>query len=65
MEDCWSYAENEAIEVNHSAIKFKPTGFFYTDIATFCDLALIKVHPSLRPPKEVYSSPNIGRQTSC
>ena len=53
MSECWSYAENEAIQVDPATIKFKPTGVFYKDIATFCNLASIKIHPCLRPPKEV------------
>jgi len=49
----WSYKENEGVMVDPEKIKFKTTGSFYKDIASFCNLAHIKVHPSLREPKEV------------
>lgn len=49
----WSYAENEGTVVEPEKIKLKTAGVFYKDIASFCQLAHIAVHPCLREPKEV------------
>ena len=49
----WSYAENQSIELDPTAIEFKPAGTFYQDIAAYCELAKIKVHPSFKETKIV------------
>ena len=53
MNACWSYAENEAVNFELDKTPFKTTGSFYRDIAAYCELAKVKVHPCLREPKEV------------
>ena len=50
---CWSYAENQAIPFDPTTVVFKPTGSFYPDMAAYCELAGIKLHPSFRECKPV------------
>jgi len=50
----WSYSVNESINVDLGSINFNPTGDFYKDIATFCELAKIRVHPFLREVNPVF-----------
>jgi len=52
-EDYWEYKKNEAIYVDSKKIHFEPTGSFYKDIVTYCELARIQVHPSFIKPKKV------------
>ena len=47
----WSYLENQAINFDPASIQFKPSGSFYKDIADFCELAKIKVHPCFKESK--------------
>ncbi len=44
----WSYSENQSTPFDPTAVVFQPTGSFYKDIADYCALASIKVHPCLR-----------------
>jgi hypothetical protein len=52
----WSYSVNESINVDPASISFNPTGDFYKDIASFCELAKIRVHPFLRESNSVLVS---------
>ncbi len=50
---CWSFKENETIEVDSANVEFESTGAFFADIAAYCDAANIRLHPSFREVKEV------------
>lgn len=49
----WSYSVNESVNVDPTAVAFNPSGDFYKDVATFCELAKIRVHPFLHEPDPV------------
>ncbi len=50
---CWTYAENQSIPFDPTTIQFKPAGSFYADMAGYCELAKIRLHPCFREPKSV------------
>jgi len=52
----WSYTENQLIPFDPTAVEFQPTGDFYKDIATYCSLIKIVVHPFLKEPNFVFLS---------
>lgn len=64
IREYWEYSDNESVAFDPNMIKFKPTGAFYKDMADYCDLAGLHIHPSFDKPKKVLIDISIARKYS-